>query len=225
MKEAPPDLLNLRETLRGLGAVWLFTFAATLVAVAVPWYLRALEVDLTPVAWSLFAGALVCAVAGTVAERRRRRGLLAVAVVGHSFGIVWLAFVWHLAGGLSNPVFAVVFALPVVGGGWLLAGWRRHATAALAVASPVTLAWMESSDLRWFALQSGLPVKWLADLLPELPPSQPFPGLEAPPGYVFTLVAVLTVLLAALAWLSGQLADAAARLERQGRVEEVDDPS
>ena len=219
MSKATPgvdDLATLREKMHGLGTLWLFTLTAALVAVALPWFLRALEVHLAPVAWSLFAGALACWLAGTLAKRWSRRGLLIAMTLQQALGILLLVFVWHLGGGLANPVFLVIFALPVAAGSWLLSGWARRIPALLAVVSPAALAFMESSDLRWFSLQVGLPVERLAELLPELhPAAAPFPSLAPSPSYQFTLIATFTVLIAALAWFSGHLVAAAARLEQQ----------
>lgn len=209
------DLLVLRERKRALDTVWLFTLTVAFLAVAVPWFLRALEIDLAPVAWGLFSFALIYLLAAFGTDKLRRRGALVAAMgLAQLFGFLVLSAVWHLSGGLFNPAFLLVFTLPVMAGAVVLPRWPRHASAPFAVALVLAVAWMESSDLRWYALKSGLPVEWLADLLPELSRAgEPFPSLQAPPSYHFVICLVFAGALPALALVARALAEVAARYE------------
>ena len=48
----------------------------------------------------------------------------------HALGIVVIGFIWHHAGGLQNPAFLMVFALPVVGA-IFLSRWQPYLMALL----------------------------------------------------------------------------------------------
>ena len=52
-------LRALKERKRLVDDVWLLACFAVLAAVGVPWYLRLLDIELAPVAWSLFAYGLI----------------------------------------------------------------------------------------------------------------------------------------------------------------------
>lgn len=214
---AAADLLALRERKRGLDAAWLFTLVTAFLAAAVPWYLRSLEIALTPLAAILFGAAVALFAVALATDRLRRRGaVLGATLAAQLVGLGVLGAAWHLAGGMANPVFLLVFAQPVAAGGLLLPRWQAYGTALAAVAVVTAVAWMGSPDLRWYAQRAGLPVEALAGLLPELPGrGEAHPGLRLAPGFLFAGVVAFAVLAPALAVVTGALAAAAGRFDRQ----------
>ena len=100
-----------------LDDVWLLTIVAILVATAVPWFVSGFEVQLGAASWGLlllggihFAFTAMAA-ATSPHTRWRNRGLAAL----HLVGVAGLAYIWQHTGGVQNPVFLCVFALPVIG--------------------------------------------------------------------------------------------------------------
>lgn len=229
-------LLALRERGRALAAAWLGAVVAGLAAVAVPWYLRALELELGPLVWSVFAYAAFHLLAVSAAERvKSRSGLhLSLAAVGAA-SLAFLALLWHMAGVLDNPVFLLTFFLPAVASGVLLGRGAALLTAALSVAAVVSVASLESAELRWYLIQLGVPIDGIVGLLPQGLPggSTPFPGLATGPAFQLTLLLAFAILLPAAAVLAeraarqrlrvltGQRTAAAAREEARDLFQEA----
>jgi hypothetical protein len=167
---APPadhGLLDLRERKRLLDGVFVLTVALAFTAVAVSWFLRLFDLDLTRAARGAFLLALGYAAAAVAADLLRGRHGLAVALtllqVG---GIVGLALLWHLVGGVENPMFLLAFFLPVGAGAILLSGWQPLVLALVSVASAAAVALAESAGLRFDVVQLAPPVQWLIRILP-----------------------------------------------------------
>lgn len=212
---AADGLFALGERKRVLDAVWLLTLFVVLLAVAVPWYLRILEIDLAPVAWGTFAFAGLYVAGARLAERlESRRAMLAAVTAAQLSGVVFLAVFWHLAGGLQNPMLLLAFVLPVAAVGIMLASWQPYLSALVAVVAVAAVAFAQSPDLRWYVVQVGLPVEGLVGLLPERPPgaAEPFPSLGAPPSYLALLLALFSLLIVTAAVVSESLAAVVLRL-------------
>ncbi|MGH8699768.1 MAG: hypothetical protein ACREVR_01145, partial [Burkholderiales bacterium] len=144
-------LVALRERKRVFDDVWLVTLFVVLLAIAVPWFLRLLDVPLGPVAWSLFGFGALYLVLSLWGDRLESPAVM-LAIIGlvQATGVLFLGLVWHLAGGAQNPVFLLAFAVPVVAGGMLLPHWQAHATAVLSVLTVLTVVLMNAPELRWY---------------------------------------------------------------------------
>lgn len=219
MTPATDEPRALRERKRTLEGIWLLTLVVVLVALAVPWYLRALEIDLAPIAWSVFGFAALLAAAAFASDRLRdRRALGRVAVAMQVAGVLFLGLVWHLAGGLQNPLFVLVFALPVIAAGAVPRRGHALAIALLAVLAVLTVAWIGSPELRRYVLVLGLPAGPLASLAPAAVPAagEPFPELETPAAYTFSALLLFAALLPTAALAADALGALLRRAEAEG---------
>lgn len=213
------EALALRERKRLFDDVWLVTLVVVFVAIAVPWFVQALEVELAPIAWSLFAFGVVHLASMLAADMiRSERVLLALAFGQQVVGVLFLGLVWHLAGGLHNPLLLLVFALPVIAAG-LSTGGQSFASALLAIATAAGVALFEAPELRWYLERAGLPLGALglrADALSDL--ARPFPGLAAPASYHFVALQLFAVLLFAVAMLTESFRSLLMRLYARVRL-------
>ena len=143
------SLLALKERKRLLDDVWLLTLLVIFVAVGLPWYLRLLEIDFAPVAWSLFTyGLLYLAISFAADALRTGRSLLIVIGALQAAGVLFIGFVWHLTGSLQNPMFLLLFVIPVIAGSFILVSWQSYAAALLSVATVATVALLDAPELR-----------------------------------------------------------------------------
>lgn len=205
----------LRERSRALDAAWLAAVVAGLASLAVPWFLRALDLDLAPLLWSVFGYALFHLIAVSAAERLKgQRALRVASGAVRLASLVFLALLWHLAGGLDNPVFLIAFCVPAVAGGVLFGRGAALTTAALSVVAVGAVASLESGELRWYLNQLGLPIAGL----PNLGGAQPFPGVVTGPAFQLTLLLGFAVLLPAAALVSERAARQRAQLSRRERT-------
>ena len=62
------EMAALRERKRQFDDMWLITLIVVFVALATPWFLHVLEIDLAPIAWSLFGFGAVHIAATLAAE-------------------------------------------------------------------------------------------------------------------------------------------------------------
>lgn len=217
-----PATLGLRERRRLAETLWYAALWAALAAAALPWYLRLLPIDLGPPAWTLFGFGTALWLSSAASGRlATRRGLLAVTALQHVAGVVVLGVVWQMAGGLENPAYLAVFALPVVAAAALPARRLTYFAAGAAFAAVVLLALLERPELRWYLASLGLPGGLVSEAWP-LPgfASSPFPALTPPPTSAAAILLVFGVLLAAVAVavdaLSGRLSHLYLRLETSG---------
>jgi PAS domain-containing protein len=221
---------DLRERKRALDDVWTFTLGVALLAVAFPWFLRVLPISFAPAAWAAFGYAVLHLGGAALSDRFAAPRSLRVSIrLSQWLGIVFLGVLWHLVGGLQNPMFLVAFALPVTASGILLSGRATGASAVLSIVVAGLVAVAESPDLRLYLFELGLPVGFFNRLMPtRLPgPAWPFPGLLGQPAYLCLLLAGFAVFQASAALLSCRLAAIARRRESRLRLtaeaqEEVD---
>lgn len=185
-----------------LDDVWLLTIVAILVATGLPWIASGFEVDVATASWGLLAlGGIYIAfsILGAPAHAHGKwhdRALTLLDVAG----VVIIGFIWHHVGGLQNPMFLAVFALPVFGA-IFLSRWHPYLIAAVSVLVVGIAALAQAPELRWYA--SGLVGgdAWLTWLFGrQTSVAQPsFSGFYAPSSYLLVLLEVYTVALFACA--------------------------
>jgi hypothetical protein len=196
------------ERRRGLEAGWLATFVVAFAVIGVSWLVGASDQNISGVLWTVFGCLLGGLALDTVLGRvQTQYGAAVIFEFGHAFKVVWLSVLWHLVGGIENPAFLIVFLLPVTTAGVLLMRRQALITAGLTVTMVTFLALCESSDLRWYLVQIGLPVEPLLSRLPHVAPHvAPFRGEAVSPEFQFVALVVFTSLLVAAALLSCLLA-------------------
>jgi hypothetical protein len=179
---------------RRLDDVWLLTLLAASLAAVLPWFLSGYRLDLASILGGLAA---LCALhlALAAAAVRPQHWLASGRALGllHALGVVALGFVWLRAGGLQNPMFLLVFVLPVIGG-IFISVWQPYVTAVFASVVVSTLALSHQPELRWYAeAQTGVR-GWLS-ALPMAGGTTPFLGFFAPSGYYLVVLETFAVLL------------------------------
>ena len=185
-----------------LDDIWLMTIVAILVATGVPWFASGFEVNVGMASWGLLAlGGLhvaftMLASPSRVHGRWRDRALTFLDILG----VVLIGFIWQHVGALQNPMFLMVFTLPVVGA-IFLSRWHPYLIAAVSIIAVAVVALSQAPELRWYA--SGLfgTDKWLTWLFGnQSAVAQPsFSGFFAPSNYLIVLFEVFAILLFACA--------------------------
>lgn len=183
-----------------LDDTWLLTIFAILLATVIPWLVSELDINFIAACLGLLVlGAIH--IAFTVIGKPARTGERLPALAGlHVAGIVVVGFIWVQAGGLQNPAFLMVFALPVVGA-IFLSRWQPYLMALLAVAVAGAVALAQAPALRWYAPGLNAAGAWLAAVLGQegAATSMPFPGFYAPSSYFVVLLEVFAILVFACA--------------------------
>jgi PAS domain-containing protein len=196
-----PALLWHDPRIHLLDDTWLVTIFAILFATAVPWLVSGLAIDFIAVAAGLLAlGAIHVAFAAmssrSAPHRPRGAGTLATL---HALGVIAIGFIWQHAGGLQNPLFLTVFALPVIGS-IFLSRWQPYFMAALAVIVVALVAAIQAPELRWYAPGLNATVDWVQALLGRgTRGGLPFAGFYAPSEYFVVLLEVFVIMLFACA--------------------------
>src|SRR5712691_5692799 len=116
-----PSPLVQDELLHGVEAGWLGTIAVAFCATGLSWLLGTLELNVTLLLWSTFG----CAVSGLVVDVALQRfegrvGSGFAAELGNILKIFALGVLWHVLGGIGNPMFLFVFFLPIIAAATLL---------------------------------------------------------------------------------------------------------
>jgi PAS domain-containing protein len=181
-----------------LDDIWLMTIVAILVATGVPWFASGFEVDIGMASWGLLAlGGIHVAFTMLASPSRshgrwRDRALTLLDVLG----VILIGFIWQHVGGLQNPLFLMVFALPVIGA-IFLSRWHPYLVAAISVVVVGVVALSQAPELRWYA--SGLfgGDAWLTWLFgnQSAVPQPSFSGFYAPSNYLIVLLEVFTIML------------------------------
>lgn len=197
-----PRLLWQNPRVHLLDDTWLLTVATLLLVLGVPWFSGHLDVQIGTAALGLLAlGVLhlaftVIAAAPPSIARWRNPTLKTL----HAAGVLVLGFIWWHAGALQNPVFLLVFVLPVVGA-IFLSRWFPYVTALLAVLTVSVVALAEAPDLRWYVAgflgREGHLLDWLGGAGARTP--APFASFYAPTTYQVVMLEVFTIVLIACA--------------------------
>jgi PAS domain-containing protein len=201
-----------------LDDTWLLTIFAILFATAVPWLVSGLAIDFVATAGGLLTLGAVHVAFAALADRsranpsRRTRTLAGL----HALGVIAIAFIWQHAGGLQNPLFLMVFALPVIGS-IFLSRWQPYFMAALAAVVVTLIASSEAPELRWYAPGLNVLVGWVDALLGKGSGGAglPFAGFYAPSEYFVVLLEVFVTMLLACAVAAEYLGTIFERLRTQ----------
>jgi hypothetical protein len=185
-----------------LDDVWLVTIVAILVATGVPWFLSGFQVQVGAASLGLLllgaihVGFTVMAAPTRAHTRWRTRALAGL----HTLGVIAVGVVWQYAGGVQNPMFLCVFALPVVGA-IFVSSWQPYFTATVAVAVVAAVAFNQVPELRWYASGLNGVGVWVANLFntQTAAAGAPFSGFYAPASYFVVLLEVFAVVLYACA--------------------------
>ncbi len=198
-------VFTVLERKRVFDAAWIVCWVSLLAAVAVPWFLRVLAVDLDQTAWFVFGSALAYLLLATITDRLRDQSTVVFAMrVMPLASIVLMGPLWHLVGGLQNPVFLAAFVLPVILSGVSVVGRQAQVTALLSVAVVFTVGMAESAELRWY-VAGGTPRLW--NLLEAVAGALParmdvFPEVSTSPAYQFTILTTFGVMQFLVAFLA-----------------------
>src|SRR5207245_4819224 len=133
-----------------LDDTWLLTIFAILLAIALPWFVSGLHIDFAATAAGLLGLAAVHVVLAAISGVRpssQSRGTLGLSSL-HALGVAAMVFIWHHAGGLQNPLFLAVFALPVIGSSFL-SRCQPYLMATLASLLLLLAASREAPGLLW----------------------------------------------------------------------------
>ena len=159
-------------------------------------------INLGTASWGLLAlGAIHLAFAFLASPMRQRARWHDAAITGLELaGVIIIGFIWEHVGALQNPMFLMIFALPIVGAVFL-SRWHPYLLAALSIAVVGFVALGQAPELRWYA--SGLVGSdaWLVWLFGrDGTATQPsFSAFYAPPNYLIVMLEVFAIGLAACA--------------------------
>jgi hypothetical protein len=201
-----------------LDDTWLLTIFAILFATAVPWLVSGLAIDFFAAAGGLLTlGILHVAFTALAARSPANRSRRARSLAGlHALGVIAIAFIWQHAGGLQNPLFLTVFALPVIGS-IFLSRWQPYFMAALAAVVVTLIASSQAPELRWYAPGLNTVAGWVESLTGKQGSGAglPFVGFYAPSEYFVVLLEVFVTMMLACAVAAEYLGTIFERLHAQ----------
>ncbi len=185
-----------------LSDLWLLTIAAILIATGVPWIAGGFEVDVGAASWGLLALGGIHMAFTVIPSRTRSRGRWhdPALTLLDAIGVILIGFIWQHVGALQNPMFLMVFALPVIGA-IFLSRWHPYLIAAVSVCVAGVVALAQAPELRWYAgglLGGDAWLTWLFGR--QSAAAQPsFSGFYAPSSYLIVLLEVFSLGLFACA--------------------------
>lgn len=204
-----------------LDVSWLLLLVVVALAVGAAWFVRLLQIEITPVAASVFVYALLYVAAARSLDRLKtpRTILLATSLL-HGSGILFLALLWHLVGGIEARVFLLAFLLPVLATGIVMRDWRPYVMALVAVVSVTLVSLAESPELRWYVSLWGLPLEGFSWEGPAWMPRRPrpFPGAEVLPEELLVSLGMFAVFQLSAAALSESISGLVLRLSDRLRT-------
>jgi PAS domain-containing protein len=197
---------------------WLLTTLLAAALLIVSWYLGFVSINVVR-AVSLLA-LLTGAQLGLVSATRHVRDTHALqrAVLGSQLlGTVIIGSVWHLAGGLQQPLFPVLILLPLLPAFLLLNLWRRFLACATLVLVLLTGALLSPNAANSFLDDRyGLRTMQLPSLPDWIPRSHiAFADVSTSTPYEIMLVTTLAVVTIALAATAGVVAALSGKLQQR----------
>jgi len=211
----------LQESRALLDVSWLVLIVLVFLAVVTAWFVRLLQVAIVTVGASVFLYVLFYVVAARILDSAKRPRTIVVATgLLHGSGILFLAFLWHLVGGIEHMVFLLAFVLPVLVTGVVMRDWRPYAMALVAIGSVTLVAVAESPELRWYLSLFGLPMTALSWEAPVWMPARPrpFPGAEVLPEELLVSLGMFAVFQVAAAAFSESISGFVLRLSERLRT-------
>jgi hypothetical protein len=204
-----------------LDDIWLLTIFAILLGVGVPWFVTSYDIEIGAALIGLLVLAGIhVAFTALAAPHRTASPWRTRALTGlHVIGVVVVGLVWQHTGGLQNPLFLLVFALPVVGA-IFLSRWQPYLMATVAVLVVTAVALNQAPELRWYASGLNTAGAWLATAFGGQggATTPPFPGFYAPSGYFVVLLEAFAILLFSCAFAAEYLGTVFDRLYSQVAV-------
>jgi PAS domain-containing protein len=185
-----------------LNDIWLLTIVAVIIGTGVPWIASNFQVNFAGASVGLLAlGAVHVAqtLLGTPLRQQANWHMKAMTALEVA-GVVLIGFIWDHVGALQNPLFLMVFVLPIMGA-IFLSRWHPYLLATVSLVTVGFVSLREAPELRWFA--SGLVGNdtWLVWLFGRnAAASDPsFSGFSAPLNYLVVLLEVFAISLIACA--------------------------
>jgi hypothetical protein len=197
-----PRPLQDNSQVQLLNDIWLLTILAVLIGTGVPWLASDFQVNVVVASWGLLAlGAVHVGLTFMGAPLRRQAAWYAKAMTTLEVaGVVLIGFIWEHVGALQNPLFLIVFVLPIIGS-IFLSRWHPYLLAAVSIVTVSFVSLGEAPELRWFA--SGLVGSdvWLVWLFGrDAAATEPsFSAFSAPLNYLIVLLEVFSIGLIACA--------------------------
>jgi diguanylate cyclase (GGDEF)-like protein len=220
-----PDahLLPLLERKRLFDNAWIVSVVAGLGAVAALWFSSLLEIQLERAAWWVFGYTLTHLCVATLTDRLSNPALLGLVIRVKSFvSVVFLGVLWHLVGGLDNPTFLIMFALPVFISGIMMLGIHAHFTAALSVLVVFVVGMAESPELAWYFDRFEFWIPSVHAFFPVSTGPSEFQRVGLGPIYEFRLLAVFAAMQFIIAFVASPLTvllhHINARVETSGKL-------
>jgi PAS domain-containing protein len=184
-----------------LDDIWLLTIVAILLAIGIPWLSGGFEVRVWVAGWALLAlGAIHVAFTFLASRASPGRWHDFALTLLNAIGVMLIGFVWAHVGAFQNPLFLMVFVLPVFGS-IFLSRWHPFLIALLSILVVGIVALSRAPELRSYAsgfLGTGV---WLAKLFGRqgLDTEGSFAGFYAPTGYLVTVLEIFAIVLFACA--------------------------
>ena len=183
-----------------LDDTWLLTIFAILLATALPWLAGAFDIHFMAASVGLLLLGAIHAALSMLVRADRVSGRNALLTSIHVAGIVLIGFVWMQAGGLQNPAFLMVFALPIVGA-IFLSRWQPYLMALVALITAAAVAIAQAPELRWYVPGLNTAGAWLGSIFGQRTSAAvgPFAGFYAPSTYYLVMLEVFAVFVFACA--------------------------
>lgn len=214
-------LVQENSRVQVLNDIWLLTIVAVIVGTGLPWLANNFQVRLAGASWGLLALGAAHVVQTLLAAPLQQpaawhlRALIAVDVAA----VLLIGFIWDQVGALQNPLFLMIFVLPIIGA-IFLTRWLPYFLAAVSIVSVGFVSLREAPELRWFA--SGLigGDSWLTWLFGRnaAAPDPSFSGFSAPLNYLVVLLEVFSITIIACAVAAEYAGTLFARLDLNSAV-------
>jgi PAS domain-containing protein len=214
-----PGFLWHDPRIHPLDDTWLLTLFTIVPAIALPWFVSGLDIDFAATAVGLLTLGAIHLGFTALSSRATRNPIRLTRTLSalHALGVITVAFIWQHVGGVQNPLFLMVFALPVIGA-IFLSRWQPYFMATLAAVMVALMAASQAPELRWYAPTGlGAAADWLGGVLVKATGtgSLPFAGFYAPSAYFVVLLEAFVIMLFACAVAAEYLGSIFERLRGQ----------